>query len=81
MNKTTIKTTKTKFEDLIINHIFGEYLEISKYGSVTLYYDNGEHFASWENGKGWYYTRFERMETVQVDNLISSNCTVSIGGK
>ena len=81
--KTKIKITKGKFEDLIIDHIFGKVLEIAKYGSVTLYYDDGEHFASWENGNGWYYSRFERIEPeeVELNDILAPNCKFGIGGE
>ena len=57
MKKIITKTTKKKFEALIMNHLIGKYLEILKYGVVTLYYYKGKHFASWQNGKGSYYPK------------------------
>jgi len=57
MDKTTIKITKGGFENLIRKHMTDDVLGVAKWDKTTLYYDGDKHFASWENGSGWYYAK------------------------
>ena len=68
--KTTIKTTRSKFENLISKELnlkvieyrpyyYFDYEKVDKYGQpkkkkITLYYKNDKHIGSWDSGNGWY---------------------------